>query len=488
MKSIKFVLCSDENNCIGKNGDLLYKIDIDMKRFVSLTTSKKEVKNGIIMGFNTWNSLGKRRPLKNRVNIVLTNKNYDKVHQEGGIPFKTIDDVMNFINKDEIKMNNIYVIGGGQIYDLFAKHPIYKYYIDCIYWSVVHKKEQYDDSKKNHYTYFSVYDNFENFKTIEDWKMKVDDTIDISFRTLIRDEPLLVSNNKESVTHYELQYLKIMKQLLLCPIRQTRNAFVHSSFGGKITIDLSDNYVPLLTTKRMAWKTVIKELLWFVNGDTDNKKLMEQNVHIWDANASRSFLDSRGLNNYEENDLGPVYGFQWRHFGDKYINCSTNYVKGVDQLEQIRHQLLNEPHSRRILLSAWNPADLDKMALPPCHVLTQWYVDSNNKIWMQLYQRSGDMFLGVPFNLFSYATLIHMMSHLTGLKPGGMIHILGDMHIYQEHQKAVSDQLKRCPKISPKLYINDLESKIQKWEDFQIEHFKLEGYMYHPSIKAPMIA
>ena len=175
-----------------------------------------------------------------------------------------------------------------------------------------------------------------------------------------------------------------------------------SVFGYSMRYPLRDGVIPLLTTKRVAWKTCFHELIWFIRGCTDNKKLIEKNVHIWDANATREFLDSRGLTENEENDLGPVYGHQWRHFNAPYSNCHENYDGlGIDQLQNIIN-MLNDPEqrtSRRLVLSAWNPCQLDEMALPPCHVLMQFYVKEDKYLSCSLYQRSGDVGLGVPFNM-----------------------------------------------------------------------------------------
>ena len=286
----------------------------------------------------------------------------------------------------------------------------------------------------------------------------------------------------------ELQYLSLMRQALeRGHVRATRNDTTRSCFGGRIVVDLSDGVVPLLTTKRMAWKTVIKELLWFARGETDNRTLQGQGVGIWNGNASREFLDSRGLQHLREGDLGPVYGFQWRHAGAAYTTCEADYAgQGADQLDGVRQDLVDNPHSRRMLISAWNPADLDKMALPPCHVLSQWYVDGRGRLWLQLYQRSGDMFLGVPFNLFSYAALLRMMATLVGREPGGMVHVLGDMHIYEGHVKAVEEQLARCPYAPPRLSVD--EPVGGAWEGFSIDGFRLEGYQHAPGLQAPMVA
>jgi len=241
---------------------------------------------------------------------------------------------------------------------------------------------------------------------------------------------------------------------------------------------------PLLTTKKMPWKTILRELLWFIQGSTDNKLLQEKKVHIWDGNSSKEFLKSRGLDTYEEGDLGPIYGFQWRHFGAEYIDHKTDYSdKGVDQLQWIIDEIKADPTSRRLLMSAWNPVDLHKMALPPCHVMVQFNIEGEY-IDAQLYQRSGDMFLGVPFNIASYSFLLHIVGQLTGYTPRYLIHIIGDTHIYEKHIEAVHEQLQRVPSQFPQLRIKTLENI----DSIQESDFKFENYCSFPTIKAEMVA
>jgi len=284
----------------------------------------------------------------------------------------------------------------------------------------------------------------------------------------------------------EHQYLSALKEVYEDgQLRQTRNAKTISLFGIKMKFDLQKCF-PILTTKRVPFKTVLRELLWFISGDTSNKTLIDKGVHIWTDNASKKFLSERGLN-YSEGDLGPVYGFQWRHIGAKYYSCDANYTnKGFDQLEDIIKRIKEDPTSRRLILTAWNPLDLDKMALPPCHMTCQFYV-RGEFLDCQLYQRSGDMFLGVPFNISSYSMLIHIIAHCCSLKPGQLIHIIGDAHIYQEHIGVVEEQLSRIP------YICKAKFSIQPDAPKDIDslkeiHCSLENYSSQDTLKAKMIA
>ncbi|XP_059350281.1 thymidylate synthase-like isoform X2 [Daphnia carinata] len=246
---------------------------------------------------------------------------------------------------------------------------------------------------------------------------------------------------------------------------------------------LRNGKFPLLTTKRVFWRGLMEELLWFVRGSTNAKELQEKDIRIWDGNSSREYLDSIGLKDREEGDLGPIYGFQWRHFGAKYDNMHSDYSgQGVDQLKNLIHTIRTNPEDRRMILTAWNPSALREMALPPCHCLAQFYV-ANGELSCQMYQRSADMGLGVPFNIASYSLLTYMIAHVTGLKPGEFIHTLGDAHVYSNHISALEKQLEREPRPFPTLKIARQVSDI---DDFKAEDFVLEGYDPHPKIPMDM--
>ena len=287
--------------------------------------------------------------------------------------------------------------------------------------------------------------------------------------------------------HEEFQYLRLISEInTYGSMEEGRNGKAKTIFGSGMHFDLSDNKLPLLTTKKVAFKTCLKELLWFINGNTDNKILKDQKVRIWNANGSRDFLDSRGLVNNEVDDLGPVYGHQWRYFNAKYDNCNTDYTgKGVDQLQNIIDQLKNPDtrNSRRLVMSAWNPEQLNEMALPPCHILCQFCVTENNKLSCSLYQRSGDVGLGVPFNIASYSILTHLIAKHCGLEPKEFVYFLGNAHIYDDHIEVLKEQVTRKPYVFPKLNISCVKENIS---DYVVNDFNLIDYKYHEKIKMEM--
>ena len=260
------------------------------------------------------------------------------------------------------------------------------------------------------------------------------------------------------------QYLELLQRIMDEGVVKTDRTGVgtKSVFGHQMRFDLSEGF-PLLTTKKVHLKSIIYELLWFISGDTNVRYLQEHGVSIWDE-----WADADG-------ELGPVYGKQWRSW-------EARDGRVVDQLAQVVDMIKNHPDSRRMLVCAWNPGEVDKMALPPCHCLFQFYV-AEGHLSCQLYQRSADTFLGVPFNIASYALLTMMIAQVCGLQPGEFIHTTGDTHIYLNHFEQVKEQLSRSPRSLPKMILNP---EVKSIFDFKYEDFKLEDYDPYPAIKAPV--
>tara|TARA_Y100000389_G_C17301612_1_gene433271 strand:- start:9 stop:890 length:882 start_codon:yes stop_codon:yes gene_type:complete len=290
--------------------------------------------------------------------------------------------------------------------------------------------------------------------------------------------------------HPEQQYLNLIDEILKNGFTETtRNGITKSIFGYNMRFSLQDGCLPLLTTKKVAWKSCFKELMWFIKGSTDNQELIDQKVSIWNANSTREFLDSRNLFNNEVNDLGPVYGHQWRHFNAKYINCKTDYTdQGIDQLQNIINLLQTKEgrQSRRLVMSAWNPCQIDEMALPPCHVLIQFNVHQDKYLSCSLYQRSCDVGLGVPFNIASYSFLTHIIAKHCDLIPYQFVYFMGNAHIYENHIDAMKEQYTRSPYNFPKISINN---KFDNINDYTINNIDwIEPYNSHSTIKMDMSA
>ncbi len=242
-------------------------------------------------------------------------------------------------------------------------------------------------------------------------------------------------------------------------------------FGLQARYDLTNGF-PALTTKKLFFKSVKAELIWFLEGSNDYKRLNELGSKIWDANGEADYWKPKAV---FEGDVGRVYGVQWRSW-------RSADGKAVDQIANAIDKITNKPDDRRIIVSAWNPGELDQMALPPCHIMFQFYV-SNGELSLQMYQRSADMFLGVPFNIASYSLLLAMVASVTGLKPKEFIHVLGDAHIYVNHIDQVNEQLAREPFKSPELWLNP---EIKDIDKFTMRDIKLKNYESHPPIKAIM--
>lgn len=285
--------------------------------------------------------------------------------------------------------------------------------------------------------------------------------------------------------HEEYQYLdKIQEVIKYGNTRIDRtNVGTKSIFGTQSRYSLRNNVLPLLTTKKVFTRGIIEELLWFIRGSTNANELKEKNIKIWDGNSSREFLDRHGFTDREEGDLGPIYGFQWRHFGAEYNDMHSDYTnQGLDQLKECIYKIKHTPNDRRIIMTAWNPLDVPKMALPPCHCFVQFYV-SDGELSCQLYQRSADMGLGVPFNIASYSILTHMIAKVCGLKAGDFVHTIGDCHVYLNHINALEEQMKRQPRAFPTLKINADTTDI---EGFKYSDFEIIGYDPHPVVKMEM--
>lgn len=291
----------------------------------------------------------------------------------------------------------------------------------------------------------------------------------------------------------ELNYLGLLGSIIRFGSNREDRTGVGTKgiFGTQLRFSLEDNKVPMLTTKKMFTKGVVEELLFFLRGDTDTNKLTAKGVNIWKGNTTREFLDKRGLTHLSDGYMGKGYGFQWRNFGGyTYKDSDTdtygvNKVEGVDQLSQVINTLKTNPTDRRIIMTAWNPQQLPEMALPPCHMMVQFYVD-NGKLSAQFYMRSIDTFLGLPFNILSYAVLTRIIAQTVGLEAKELVFVGGDTHIYSNHISQVMEQMSREPYPFPTMKINKKLETVEDIESLELSDFIFEGYQSHPAIKAEM--
>ena len=270
------------------------------------------------------------------------------------------------------------------------------------------------------------------------------------------------------------QYLDLLKKIMDEGTDRPDRTGIGSRaiFGQQMRFNMKDGF-PAMTTKKLAFEVVKAELLWFLSGSSDNKELQKLGCHIWDGNANADYWKPKAK---FEGDLGRVYGVQWRSWKSPYTDVP------IDQVTNVINQLKKNPSDRRIIISAWNPAELDMMALPPCHLLCHFFC-VGKKLSLLMYQRSCDTFLGVPFNIASYSLLLQMVAQVTGLEAHEFVHILGDTHIYLNHFDQVKEQMSREPYPLPKLWLNP---EVKNIFDFKMEDIKLIDYKYHPTIKAPM--
>ncbi|XP_028767948.1 bifunctional dihydrofolate reductase-thymidylate synthase [Neltuma alba] len=487
---------------IGKDGKLPWRLPADLKFFKEITsmTSDPGKKNAVIMGRKTWESIPlENRPLPGRLNVVLTcSGRFDIATAENVVICGSMSSALELLAASPycLSIEKVFVIGGGQIFREALNAPA----CEAIHITEIETNIDCD-------TFILPIDS----SVFQPWYSsfpRVENNIRYCFTTYVRVRSSIadsLSQNSDQICddrsdsskfevknfaflpkmiferHEENNYLNLVQDIISeGTAKDDRTGTgTFSKFGCQMRFNLRRSF-PLLTTKKVFWRGVVEELLWFISGSTNAKVLQEKGIHIWDGNASREYLDSIGLAEREEGDLGPVYGFQWRHFGAKYTDMHADYSgKGFDQLLDVINKIKHNPDDRRIILSAWNPVDLKLMALPPCHMFAQFYV-ANGELSCQMYQRSADMGLGVPFNIASYALLTYMIAHVCELVPGDFIHVIGDAHVYRNHVRPLQEQLRNIPKPFPILKINpkkDIDS-------FVASDFNLVGY--DPSQKIEM--
>jgi dihydrofolate reductase / thymidylate synthase len=469
-RGFSVIVASDQDGSIGDGSSLPWQIPEDMTFFKSTTTvAAKGKRNAVIMGRKTWDSIPERfRPLSDRLNVVLS-RTASSVSGESNVITLNgclFDALVLLATPQFDDVDKVFCVGGGEVYKDSVKMPAVSFLQGLLNTSVIQSSQA------------SVKFNFQSsdLPLVLESRSSVQKSINgIEFFF----EKWVPKNPEES------QYLDLIEKILKDgEVKEDRTGVgTISIFGAQMRFSLRNGRMPLLTTKRVFWRGVCEELLWFLRGETDARLLSDKGVKIWDDNGSRAFLDSRGLTENEVGDLGPVYGFQWRHFGAEYKGRDSDYHgKGVDQIKQIVETLRKNPSDRRILLSAWNPCAINKMALPPCHIMAQFYV-SRGELSCMMYQRSCDMGLGVPFNIASYSLLTILLAKASGLRPGEFVHTLGDAHVYRNHVDALREQLTRVPRPFP--YIKFVRER-EHLEDYECGDMEIVDYNPYPAIKMEM--
>lgn len=465
MKSLDVIVACDIKNGIGKNGHIPWLIQEDMEHFRNLTIKSSIGKsNAVIMGRKTWESIpSQHRPLTGRFNIVVSSSSIG----QGVITVNSFEEALKAANAFS-NIERVFVIGGQRIYEEALQ-------CDCI---------------ENVYL-TRVHSNFD---------------CDVWFPPLLQDKFQLtqysevketIEGIKFSMTRYvkkdimsklgEFAYLSLLRTIIDNGVqRQTRNAQTLSIFGERLEFDLREGF-PLMTTRGKIWvKGIFEELMWIIRGSTNVKDLQDRGVHIWDPNSTREFLDKRGLSHLKEGDIGNTYGHVLRHFGAGYDNCETDYTgQGVDQLYDVIDKIKNDPSNRRIIMSLWDPSNVDKCALPPCLRDYQFYVEGD-VLHCQATLRSSDSPVALHWNICTVGLMMLMLGKICNKVPGRLIMVLGDAHIYVEHLDGIKQILDRQPTTFPKL---ELLRKPDKIEDFEFSDLRVvEYYPQTKKITLNMIA
>jgi dihydrofolate reductase/thymidylate synthase len=451
---LEAIVCIDKDGGISKDHILPWLADkIGDLEYVKVLTTTASIgkKNIIIVGSRTAKTLPDNfgGPETNRELLVLSRSTSSpkKVYLDLLDRYYTIGDI-----------DKVFVFGGAEIYNVFME------YTKTVYLTRLDKSYNCDkffpmDIMLRDYTLSTSSCRDNKGRRFETWNVN---------------------------EHPEYNYLELLKRVYYSgSLKNGRNGDTYSLFGESIEFDIAKYGFPLLTTKKMFFRGIAEELFWFLKGDTNANSLKDKGVCIWDGNTTREYLDSIGLTSYPEGIAGPIYGYQWRNFNGSYNAGELPKLEtSRDQLFNVLNELRENPSSRRIIFSGWNPNMLDQMCLPPCHVLYQFYV-IDGRLNCQMYQRSADLFLGLPFNIASTALLTSIFASMTGLIVGKIKICIGDAHIYKEHAEQVLEQITRKPLIFSKLVIKDVKDKLEDWAYSDIS---VEGYNSHGTLKGVMKA
>ncbi len=460
------IVATDLVHNIGRDGAMPWYNYADLQFFKQTTQN-----HVVIIGRKTFDSI--KKPLKNRINIVLSrNAEMDSVVITDAPQTDVVSNDATH-NTVVIRVNSIYqilklrqtqyldkqwfVIGGAEIYSLFISHKL----IDTMYITIIP----------------NMYENCDTKFRWDEVPSNIIQNIEIDRENGVMCNVVKVINEDETA------FLEIMSNILNDgSLRVSRSENALSLFGQQLYFDLSNNTLPLLTTRKMFIRGIFEELMLFIRGQTDSEILEKKNINIWRGNTSREFLDSRGLHHLPVGDMGASYGFMFRHFGAKYINCKTDYTgQGVDQLGAVIETIKTNPTDRRMIISLWDPSNLNNCPLPPCLYNYQFYVNQG-KLSCMMTQRSSDYVVAGGWNIITGSLLVYLISAVCDLEPDRLIWNIGDVHIYSNLIKQAKEQVKRVPYQFPKLYLK----KRNNITEFEFSDLELVNYQSHPAIQLVM--
>jgi thymidylate synthase len=485
--NIKLVVCVDKCGGISKNGEIPWEIKEDTNFFVDQINNPICKKKLIVVGRNTY---PKVMNLKD-CHFLIVSTTFVQNTDSDKNNIKIINNINHLKNNlyENYSDYDIFVLGGKKIYE-YVINTFYN--VDYIVSKINHDYSC-DNIINNFNMIFEISIDYLPSKTfnLKDTKNNID--VDVTFYSKHFNN----SKNKNNKTKDEQAYLDLLEYILLNGDRRnTRNGYTYSMFGK--TLEFNLDRFPLLTTKKMFLKGIFEELMFFIKGDTNSNKLKDIGVKIWEGNTTREFLDKNGFTNRKEGDMGPMYGFQWRHFNAKYTDCDADYKDtGFDQLAYCINLLKTDPTSRRIIMTTYNPAQAFEGVLFPCHGITIMFYcipagDNTFRLDLMMTQRSCDLFLGVPFNISSYALFVYLIcDHINNSDskykyiPGRLIMNLGDVHIYEDHKTQAIRQILRTPLEFPNLEIN---KKILDLESYKFDDIVISDYKSYTGIIAKMVA
>jgi len=459
MNEFQLILAIDENFAIGNHNALPWpKNKKDMQFFMKKTSG-----HIVIMGRKTWESIpSEYRPLSNRINIIISRTQQVCNTMNDTFWCTSTIDVLKKIEelKKIYKDKEIFVIGGNEIYKQFLDHQI----ISVIWLTRFNKTYTADVFfDKNNLDYFILSEVIE----------KTDDMVIEKYTYKNKEEHQYLTHLKKIIEtgNYRENRTEVNTYSLFCP--------------PQLRFNLRNNRIPLLTTKKNVLRQIFIELMFYLSGSSDSKKLEKEKVFVWKGNTTREFLDNRGLKHYREGDMGPSYSFNFRHFGAQYIDCDADYNgKGFDQVQYCIDSIKKSPNSRRIIIDLWDSNQLDKMSLPPCMHKYQFYVN-HGFLSLHAELRSSDTFLGFPWNIGTASLLCILMAYVCDLKPGDLIMTVNDAHVYENQLNVAKEQLEREPYNFPLLFIKDDAKK----DLFNIKYEDLEllNYRCHPKLSVEMV-